>query len=312
MIQGKVLLVYNPKAGNGLFRISLDRIIGMFQERGLLVVPVRADRSRLLEDVLRSAKAGEFKKVIAAGGDGTLNVVVNAMIRTGVELPLALFPEGTANDFAYNFGIPRTIKGMVSVALEDHYRYVDMGKVNDSHFLNVVAIGSVVDISQKTDQKAKNALGLAAYYLKALTAIPNAKPVPVFLDCEEHKGRENMVAMVVVNGKSAGGFRNLVPDASCQDGYFDVILLRDLAPMEIPELLRDLLQGTHVDNPRVLYFRTKKLRISSDYPLSCDMDGERGPELPVTIENLNRRLLINVPEGQDQPKAEENRGKNDA
>ena len=296
MIQGKVLLVYNPKAGNGLFRISLDRIIGMFQGRNMLVVPVRADQSRLLDEVLRSAKAGEYKKVIAAGGDGTLNIVVNAMLRTGTELPLALFPEGTANDFAYNFGIPRTVKGMASVALEDHYSYVDIGKVNDRYFLNVVAIGDLLDISQKTDRKAKNALGLAAYYLKALTTIPGARPVPVYLDCEEYRGRENMMGMVVVNGRSAGGFRKLAPEASCQDGYFDVILLRDLSPIDIPDLLRDLVQGTHADNPRVLYFRTKKIEISSPYPLCCDMDGERGPQLPLTIENLNRRLLVNVPE----------------
>lgn len=291
--KNKVLLVYNPKSGNGLFKNNLDKIIRSFQDIGMIVQPVRADNSLKLEDVLSNLD-DSYRKVIAAGGDGTINVVVNCMVKSGCDLPLAIFPAGTANDFASYFNIPTGIDGMISIALEDHYVPVDVGKYNDRYFVNVAAIGSVIDVSQKTETGMKNALGIMAYYLKALTEIPSLKPVPITVKTPEREFTESIFFMVVLNGNSAGGFRNLGAHSSINDGLLDVIMFKGVNFIRLPMLLMSVLQGRHDENDNVIYFQTEKIHIESDIDVSTDIDGEVGEPLPLDIELLPKKLLVNV------------------
>lgn len=306
--KNKVLLVYNPRSGNGLFKSNLDLIINRFQENGMIVQPLRADNSVKLETVL-SRLDGSFRKVIAAGGDGTINVVVNAMIKTGCDLPLAVFPAGTANDFASYFNIPTGIEDMISIALEDHYVPVDVGKYNDRYFVNVAAIGSVIDVSQKTETGMKNALGIMAYYLKALTEIPSLRPVNVTIKTPEREFTESIFFMVVLNGSSAGGFRNLGTHSSINDGLLDVVMFKGVNFVRLPMMLMSVIQGKHDENDNVIYFQTEKLHIESDVDVSTDIDGEMGEPLPLDIELLRERLLINVSEYEaEQDKPEDTEG----
>ncbi|MFR7990809.1 MAG: YegS/Rv2252/BmrU family lipid kinase, partial [Anaerovoracaceae bacterium] len=185
----KVILFYNPSSGSGMFKNNLDNIIGRYQEAGYLVVPIRAAHGHAINDYLseldQETYQSEYRQIIAAGGDGTINVCVNAMIRNNIYLPLAIMPAGTANDFAYYFNIPNEIDKMLDIALGDNYTYADVGKVNDRYFINVAAIGQVVDVSQKTDPTLKNTIGVLAYYLKGLSEVPNLKPVRVTLTTPE-------------------------------------------------------------------------------------------------------------------------------
>ncbi|MCR4601444.1 MAG: YegS/Rv2252/BmrU family lipid kinase [Clostridia bacterium] len=303
--KNKILLVYNPKSGNGLFKNNLDKIIRSFQDIGMMVQPVRADNSLKLEEVLSNLD-DSYRKVIAAGGDGTINVVVNCMVKSGCDLPLAIFPAGTANDFASYFNIPTGIDGMISIALEDHYVPVDVGKYNDRYFVNVAAIGSVIDVSQKTETGMKNALGIMAYYLKALTEIPSLKPVPITVKTPEREFTESIFFMVVLNGNSAGGFRNLGAHSSINDGLLDVIMFKGVNFIRLPMLLMSVLQGRHDENDNVIYFQTEKIHIESDIDVSTDIDGEVGEPLPLDIELLPKKLLVNVsPYEQEQELSEE-------
>ena len=171
----KVLLFYNPNSGNGLFKNNLDYIIDRFQTAGYQIVPVRAAKGMAIDRALATMNVDEYRQIIAAGGDGTINICVNAMIRHDIHLPLAIFPAGTANDFAYYFEIPTDIDGMVDIALGNHFTNADVGKVNDRHFINVAAMGALIDVSQKTDPNLKNTIGVMAYYLKAVTEVPNLR-----------------------------------------------------------------------------------------------------------------------------------------
>jgi len=85
----KVILFYNPNAGNGLFKNNLDLIIERFQQKKLMVIPIRAGRGDVLDGLFRTIDPAEYRQVIAAGGDGTINICVNAMIRNNIDLPLA-------------------------------------------------------------------------------------------------------------------------------------------------------------------------------------------------------------------------------
>lgn len=294
MKQNKVLLIYNPNSGNGLFKSNLDRIIEKFQKKRMMVIPIRTDKPAYLNEVFREVKNQGFCKVIAAGGDGTINIVVNAMINNEVDLPLAIFPAGTANDFAYYFDIPHDIESMVKVALEENYTYADVGKVNDRYFVNVAAMGFLVDVSQKTDPAIKNTLGIMSYYLKGVSEVPKLQPLPITIRSEEYSAQEKMYFMLVMNGRSAGGFKQIGANAEINDGLLDVILFRELPLTELPVLLVNFMQGHHTQNKNVVYFKTNKVHLESDRAIGTDIDGEKGCEFPLDIRCIPRKLRINT------------------
>jgi YegS/Rv2252/BmrU family lipid kinase len=290
----KVLLIYNPNSGNGLFKNNLDRILEMFQNRRMLVIPVRTDDPDYLDTILREVQKYQFSKIIAAGGDGTINVVVNAMLNNGIDLPLAIFPAGTANDFAYYFDIPHDIEGMVEIALGENYTWTDVGKINDRYFINVAAMGFLVDVSQKTDPEMKNTLGVMSYYIKGLSEVPKLQPISVTIESAEHSATEHMYFMLVMNGKSAGGFKRIGAHAEINDGFLDVILFREMPVTELPGLLVNFIQGQHTENKNVLYFKTKWMRVESDSKIGTDIDGEKGDDFPLEIQCLQKKIKINT------------------
>lgn len=290
----KVLLFYNPRSGDGMFKNNLDRIVEKFQEVRQMVIPIRADDNTDIRDILLSMNQDEYSKIIAAGGDGTINIVVNAMMETGCELPIAVFPAGTANDYAHYFNIPTNLDGMLEIATRENYVSADIGCCNGRYFVNVAAIGSVIDVSQKTDSNMKNALGILAYYLRGLSELRTLRPVKVRIETDNRTFTENIFFMVVLNGNSAGGFRRLGVTSSINDGYFDVIIFKEAKFADLPFLALSVLQGKHPDNDNVMYFQTSRIHIDSDEEISTDVDGEIGEPLPLDIELVPKRIRVNV------------------
>lgn len=288
----KVLLFYNPYSGNGLFKNNLDYIIERFQTAGYQVVPIRAAKGMAIDRALATMDTSKYRQIIAAGGDGTINICVNAMIRHDIHLPLAIFPAGTANDFAYYFEIPNDIDGMVDIALGNHFTNADVGKVNDRYFVNVAAMGALIDVSQKTDPNLKNTIGVMAYYLKAVTEVPNLRAHKVKLITPEETYEEKMYFMVVMNGISAGGFKRISPESEVNDGMMDVILFRKMPIIELGPLLFNVIHGNHSKNKNVLTFKTDKLRIEAEDDISTDIDGEKGEKFPLEFSLLHNRLRI--------------------
>ena len=290
----KVLLIYNPGSGNGYFKTNLDKVIEKFQKKRMMVFPIRADKKDLLDRYFKTMEIGSFKKIIAAGGDGTINTVVNTMIKNDVHIPLAIFPAGTANDYAYYFDLPTDIDEMIKIALDDYYTYADVGLAGDKAFINVMAMGMLVDISQKTDPAAKNTLGVLSYYLKGVTEIPKMKSIPIKVTTKDQTVDTDMLFMLVMNGRSAGGFNNIAPDAEINDGLFDVLIFKNVPLVELPPLFFNVMSGQHLENKNVISFQTDSLKIESKQDVTSDVDGETGPELPVEVNMLHNRLKINT------------------
>lgn len=292
----KVILFYNPTSGSGMFKNNLDNIIERYQAAGFLVVPIRAGEGSALSDYLGELDPKTYKahyhQIIAAGGDGTINVCVNAMIRGNIDLPLAIMPAGTANDFAYYFNIPNEIDRMLDISLGNNYTYADVGKVNDRYFINVAAMGQVVGVSQKTDPTLKNTIGVLAYYLKALSEVPNLKPMKVTLTTPEKVYKEKMYFMVVMNGKSAGGFKKISPESEINDGLLDVMLFRNMNLLELPGVFVKVLAGNHPTSKKVLSFQTSQLKIETAEDIATDIDGEHGETFPMEFSVLPKRLKI--------------------
>ena len=290
----KILIYYNPYSGSGVFKNNLDYIIGRCQDAGYQAVPIRASKGKVIDRTFAEINQEEFSRIIVGGGDGTVNLCVNAMIKHDINLPLAILPSGTANDFAYYFGLPSDIKELMDIALGDVTSPADVGKVNDKVFINVAAMGALVDVSQKTDPNLKNSLGIVAYYLTAMSELPQIRPLAVKLTTPDAVYEEEIYFMVVMNGESAGGFRKLNPESSINDGKLDVIAFLKMPIVELAPLLIEVLRGRHTKNKHVLYFQTDKLTMESNADIGTDIDGEHGEKLPLHFSVLHNRLSIFV------------------
>ena len=292
----KVLLIYNPNAGAGVVTMHLDKVIEGFANKGVIVMPFRLGGLIDLDTVLSELPRGEFSKILIAGGDGTINLVVNAMVKYDIFIPIAILPAGTANDLASFLSIPNSIEGMIEVAVGDNYTKLDVGTAGSRCFVNVLAIGMLVDISQKTDPNIKNTLGLPAYYLQSLAELPFARATQLSIRSAEMDIDTKVSAVIVMNGRSAGGFKNVAPLSEASDGLLDVIVFKKLIPPDLLPVLFAVMTGHHTTDKRVVYFKTPRLRIESTVPLiNTDVDGERGDPLPLDVGVIPSRLLVNIP-----------------
>lgn len=287
-----VLFLYNPKSGAGNFVEDLDYVVKRFQLEGQQIVPYRMIG---LDDLKKYMAQMDFRwihKIIIAGGDGTIHQVVNLLMNLKVDLPIAIFPTGTANDFSQYFNIPKDLDGMIDVAIKNNAVPCDIGKANSAYFINVASFGNLVDISQRVNDQAKNVLGVLAYYIKGIEEIPRLRSFVARFEGDDYLYEDKIFFALIMNGISAGGFRKLAPHSEVNDGLLDVVIFKKCPVYELMPLLIKVVGGEHPSSEHIEYVQTKRIKITSDEPIGSDLDGEVGPQLPLEIEVLKHKLKI--------------------
>ena len=278
----KVRFIYNPYSGENSIISELDSVIRMHQEVNLTVVPYRIQMGRPLSEALDIVD-DTYEYVLVAGGDGTVDSVVNAMKERNIDIPIGILPVGTANDFGKFINMPSDIQEACKQILDSKPVPVDVGKINDKYFVNVASTGLFTDVSQKTDVNLKNTIGKLAYYLKGLEELPNFRNLKIKLTSKERSYNGDMYLILIFNGKTAGNF-NLATQAEVDDGKLDVIIFKAVAIIELIPLFIKILKGEHLDSDKVVYFKTDDLYIESDEDIVTDIDGEKGPDFPLRIQ----------------------------
>lgn len=286
----KVKFIYNPYSGENEILDNLDKVIEIHQSYGYTVVPYRISKNYPVKEALEDVDSS-FDYVLIAGGDGTVDSVVNAIKARNIDMPIGILPVGTANDFAKFIGIPQNIGEACVQILENPESLVDIGRINDKYFINVASTGLFTDISQKTDDELKNTIGKLAYYIKGIGQLPNFRKLKVKLTSKEEIFDGEMYLMLVFNGQTAGNLK-LATKADVCDGKLDVIVFKALAVYELLPLFIKMLKGEHLDDPNVLYFKTDDLLIESNEDIAVDIDGEKGPGFPLTIQCIKGGLKI--------------------
>jgi YegS/Rv2252/BmrU family lipid kinase len=180
-VQDKVALFYNPVAGMGKFKYKLDDVIKYLQSSGLEVIPRRIENNEKIKELTTRMDPAEYHTIVAAGGDGTIHGVVNAMMHSGFDAPLAIFPEGTCNDVARYMNIPGRVKDYCRIITDGKLTGIDLGKVNEEYIINVASAGFLTDTAHEVNHHLKNALGKVAYYLKVLEKLPQMRPLSLRL-----------------------------------------------------------------------------------------------------------------------------------
>lgn len=281
----KVKFIYNPYSGENSIITDIDKVIAVHQKYGYTVIPYRINLGSDLKEALQDLD-DEYKYILIAGGDGTVDTVVNNMKELNINLPIGILPVGTANDFAKHIGMPQDVEEACEKILNSKPKKLDIGRINDKHFVNVASTGLFTDVSQKTDTNLKNTMGKLAYYIKGIEQLPNFRSLKIKVLAEEMKYIGDMYLMLVFNGQTAGNLK-LAYKASLEDGLLDVIIVKSAPIKNIVSLLIKMAKGEHLEgNDTIVYFKSKKIVIECDEDIVTDIDGERGPDFPLVIECL--------------------------
>jgi YegS/Rv2252/BmrU family lipid kinase len=256
----------------------------------------------LLELARRAAEEGA-KLVVAVGGDGTVNEVASGIVGLpGVEL--AVIARGTGVDFVRTYGIPGRLEGAVEVALRGRTRTIDGGRVGyrawsgeagEAWFFNAAGAGISGAIAKRTNESSKTLGGKASYLWSTVAVFArwrNAE-VRVEVDGETRTGR--MHEVVVANGRYLGGGMMMCPEASPDDGLFDVLLIGDLTKRDLVLTLPKLYRGTHLPHPKAELLRGAVVSVDSAEPLPIQLDGEQPGTTPVRFECVPEALGLRVP-----------------
>jgi len=297
----RVRTIINPSAGRQFLQKNAERILDKLLEEKVIAKTdiIQTQGKNDAYAAARDFRPWEADLVLAVGGDGTVNEVVNGLIDGQHNTPLAILPAGTVNDFAFAMKIPRDIEGYCSMVRRFRTIPVDAGRAGDKYFLNVAAGGLLTDVAYKVPSETKTVLGQMAYYLSGAIDLPVQlfRSLPICLRCEERVINDDILLFIVSNTRSVGGFRNLAPLASVNDGLLDVLVIHKQGLFDLLPLLLQLVSGDHLNNSRVSYFQTRRLEItsrdSSSVPL--DVDGEQGPQLPTVIDVFPSAIRLLVP-----------------
>ena len=217
-------------------------------------------------------------------------------MQEGITRCVGYIPAGSTNDFANSLGLPRQMDKAAQLIVDGTPFSCDIGKFNEDYFVYVAAFGMFTDVSYQTKQEMKNLFGHAAYVLEGMKRIGNWKSVHLEVESTEYTGSGDFILGLIANSNSVGGFKGLTgKDIEINDGLFEVLLVHTPANlMEWQEAITTVLLQNK-SSRLVERFKTQRLTIRSEEPVSWTRDGENGGEwTQVDVENLHQKLNIMV------------------
>ena len=289
----RLLLIINPKSGKGTIRSNLLEITDVFIKEGYDVTIYISQKVRDAREKVKKA-ARYYDLVICSGGDGTMDEVVEGMMRRKKKLPLGYIPSGTVNDFARSLKIPRNMAHAAEVAVHGNDFICDVGSFNGSHFVYIAAFGIFTDVAYSTSQDVKNVLGNMAYLLEGVKRLTNIPSYHVRLKSAEYEGEGDFIFGMVTNSRSVGGFKNIIGrHVRFDDGVFEVTFVRTpKTPLEVQEILAAIVLK-EMDSKYMVSFCTANLEIFAEQLIPWTLDGEYGGNYAdVVIKNHQKALLI--------------------
>jgi len=293
----RVRIICNPNSGRQIVQRNIPDLAKVLEENNFYV-SIHTTRAQLdATHAASEACKNGYDIVIAIGGDGTVNEVVNGIMPNEIKPKLAIYPAGTVNDFATYLKIPRMMKEFAKMITEEKTTKIDVGLGGDRYFLNVAAAGLLTDVAYRVSSEAKTVLGKFAYYLEGLKELPKQvfKPIKIMLKINDIEEEREILFFLVANTPSVGGFKYVAPDADINDGKFDLLIVEKSQFIDVAGIFFMALMGNHIGHPNLQYTQVDAFSVYCEDSIYVDLDGEQGGKLPMDFRVEKGALDLLIP-----------------
>ncbi len=294
------LIISNGKSGkSSAFETLLEQM-----GRGELTQILRLTRDVNLNEAVRKAVVDDnCKLIVAAGGDGTVNVVVNAIMCLRAELRprLAIIPIGTANDFAGTLLISDDNQQVIGSLVDGTFAPIDVVRIragrSNRFFANMAAGGNSVEVSESITDDIKTMWGPLCYLRGAIGVLGAMKTFQIQATMDDEVLEVESWGVLVANGRTNAGRIPVAPLASPTDGLLDVIIIKNGDVLDMFEIASKTLFSSLLESQQVVFRQVKKLQLQSTPGMRFTLDGEVIDEVPFEFEIVPGAIDMLVGEG---------------
>lgn len=282
--------IYNPTAGKGKAQRFREAIEAKLKAQGVAYsfweTKATHDATRLAREL---TERGE-QNIIAMGGDGTINEVLNGLADPG-KVNLGLIPCGSGNDFAAAIGIPTTPEGSLEILLNEKPKYTDYMDCSGIRGLNIIGAGIDVEVLKRC-YKAKFLKGSLNYFVSLIISLIKFRFYRFSAKLNGKTGEHEGLIVCVCNGRRFGGGICICPDAAYDDGQLDVVMVEDVTKPMIPGALVRLMRGKILGWKHTFHERTPHLEVEFRPAATIQIDGELYDNLPFDVRVVHNSLKM--------------------
>jgi diacylglycerol kinase (ATP) len=295
----KVIVIFNPNAGQADFlEASINQAASLWCDRGWMVTYAPTQFAGHATQIAREAARDGYDYAIAAGGDGTVNEVMNGLLHT--HTALGTLPIGTVNIWAREMGLPMDIVGAAKQLLEARVRSVDVGMAGDRAFLLMAGVGFDAAVTQSVDAGEKKRFGAIAYVKQAFQVAWRFQGVRTLLRIDGKRVRGRILMLVIGNSQLYGGVVKFTAHAIVDDGLLDVCVIKGRSMLTAPLRLFSVFTRNYNRDPKVAYFRASRVEIQGKKRLPIQVDGDFIGKTPMRFEIRPGALRVMVPPQADR------------
>ena len=277
-------MIVNPVAGAGRTARKWPKIKGLLKDFGLRFEDDFTEAQGHAIELAKSAAEKGYKLVVAVGGDGTVNEIVNGLYQAGSigDVTLGIISTGTGSDYIRTVGVPRYYKEACRCLMKPRRLIVDLGiaeyvsngSVVKRVFVNFAGAGFDAEVVKATTQRYKALGSIPSYLMGVLTTFFLYGNREVSLKLDDTVSSSKICTIVMSHGRYGGGGMLVAPDADPTDGFLDIMIIGDISKPDLLWSLPRVYRGTHLTHPKVTTKRAREIEIRSNQPLSFQADGE--------------------------------------
>lgn len=294
----KAVLIVNPSSGgekgNEYSKLALETLERLYDE----VVLKETTKGGDAEAFAKSASKERVEAIFVMGGDGTVNESISGLAEEEYRPKLGIIPLGTVNDLGRALGIPLDPATAIRMLPDAITKKLDIGKVNDSYFVDVIAIGKIPEAVKNVGADQKTRLGSLAYFIEGAKALSDGQSYTFKLELDDEVYEQESSLVLIALTNSVGGFEKMLPHAKIDDGYLHLIVLKGKTLMDKLKLVPKIVSGNASDANETLYkeFKSGKISVSKeDNQVISNIDGDEGDKLPLNVQVLPSHITIFVP-----------------
>jgi diacylglycerol kinase (ATP) len=289
------VIVYNPNAGRGVSLHAVEQAADLLRGSGWTVHVVATSGPGDATEIARQAVADGAESVLAAGGDGTINEVIQAL--AGTQTALGYLPFGTVNVWARELGLPLVPQHASQALAGGRIETIDLGRANDRYFLLMAGLGFDAEVVRRAEglERFKYRAGILPYVAAGMSAAVLYRGFDVELRYDGIIKRVEALMVVIGNTRLYGGRYYFTPRAVANDGWLDVCIVKGKGPLRLARQSLPLLVFGSVAYSDVEAIRVRDLTIRSDTPVPYQLDGELAGTTPLHIQVVPRALRVIVP-----------------